>query len=405
MKTKGQGVNKKIVLLCLIINVLWNVSSHAMRPLIGRAVGRMECSVGKGEVVGGLLGGMLRRGVSARGVVIRELGRCEMVRPVRGMSSVSSRVEADETSKDGLELRRACESFVHAIKSNEKEEIRDAAVDDIKRCLENKACDVNEQDRWGRSALRAVGWLLWQPHIEDYDRVMKVTLLLLEAKADACSVDCYRGKSLLHIAVERGHSGFVDTFVRVGVPINGQDEEGMTPLHEAMYSNRTSWRAANLIDLTQQLLSYGANPNKQDKEGRTPLHYAHYAYGTPLSYFNNIDVIKLLLSHGARIDAVDKEGNTPLILAVKRRDWEMEAELLANGANEHVRNYEGNTAFDIVVKTLADDHLRVDVNSKQITTLRELRFLERKRKADEEEEQFLELQRMQRECELIPWGL
>ncbi|KAF1741524.1 hypothetical protein MXB_1686, partial [Myxobolus squamalis] len=72
-----------------------------------------------------------------------------------------------------------------------------------------------------------------------------------------------------------------------------------TPLHVA---------AANgYLDVTQLLLSIGADPNSRDNEDWTPLHAA--------VNWENIDIIEELIEKGADPRAMNNIGNTPIDLA------------------------------------------------------------------------------------------
>ncbi len=80
----------------------------------------------------------------------------------------------------------------------------------------------------------------------------------------------------------------------LGVDVNAQDKNGLTPLHAA--ANHRSYEVAEL------LISQGANVNAQDKNGLTPLHVA--------ANFS-AHVAHLLMQHGADVMLSNHRGEFP----------------------------------------------------------------------------------------------
>jgi len=101
------------------------------------------------------------------------------------------------------------------------------------------------------------------------------------------------------------------------VGVNSRDEDGLTPIHNAIFHNDYEGDYPQVIQL---LLEHGANPNAQDNQRRTPLHL--------VSSSSRLDFARILLAHGADADAEDEEGITPLQVALARRQSEM-AQLLS----------------------------------------------------------------------------
>jgi len=88
----------------------------------------------------------------------------------------------------------------------------------------------------------------------------------------------------------------VKNAIAAGVDINHYDEEGFTPLYNAI-----AWGKSDVAEL---LIENGADVNLKTKHGYTPLYIA--------SLSTNVEMTRLLLDHGAQINVKDPKGFTPL---------------------------------------------------------------------------------------------
>lgn len=126
----------------------------------------------------------------------------------------------------------------------------------------------------------------------------------------------------LHDAVKANEIDLVREIVERGVPINGEDESGISALY---------WTAREgKISAVELLVTLGADVNYVcDKcNGSTPLISA--------AYRGQHEVVDYLATHGANLDAEDKDGYTALSWAWKM--WRMDAvkSLIRHGANVNV---------------------------------------------------------------------
>jgi ankyrin repeat protein len=116
---------------------------------------------------------------------------------------------------------------------------------------------------------------------------------------------------------------------------------GDTALHVAA--------AAYELQLTEALLSHGANPSARNRRGAEPLHYA--ADGVPGSGAWNPDaqagVMRLLIGAGANPNSTDKSGVAPLHRAVRTRCAAAVRVLLDNGADPKGKNKSGSTPLHL----------------------------------------------------------
>ncbi|MBQ6972528.1 MAG: ankyrin repeat domain-containing protein [Synergistaceae bacterium] len=179
------------------------------------------------------------------------------------------------------------------------------------------------------------------------------------------------------IAVKSGNIPFLDIILANGADVNRKCmfESAQTPLMAAMFtgdkpidaemvkflaehgadlneiftlSPEVSTNALNISitadrpDITEILLSHGANPDYTDHTGRTALVYA---------VVTNEEIVRILLKHGADPNIPDKNKRTPLMLAALDVGTEpgiMEA-LIEHGADINAQDEEGMTALLWVV--------------------------------------------------------
>lgn len=86
--------------------------------------------------------------------------------------------------------------------------------------------------------------------------------------------------------------------VSLQVDISGLNDEGLTPLHQAVLDGSE--------EATRLLIAHGANINKQDEDSWTPLHAA-CANG-------HANIVKILLDHGADVTIINDDGERPIDL-------------------------------------------------------------------------------------------
>jgi len=106
-------------------------------------------------------------------------------------------------------------------------------------------------------------------------------------------------------AILRGHLAEVRASLSKGANPNFPNEQGLTPLHLAVWLGGARsippGRPAPRHELAQALLLAGANPNSVDSNGRTPLHLA--------ATDSTSETASTLLNHGA--DMHFRVGNAP----------------------------------------------------------------------------------------------
>jgi L-ascorbate metabolism protein UlaG (beta-lactamase superfamily) len=107
------------------------------------------------------------------------------------------------------------------------------------------------------------------------------------------------GRSVFRMAVESGEVDVVDLLLTEVDDVSEKDHHyGMTPLHRASINGYT--------DITQRLVSRGADINVQDKAGKTSLYYA--------GKYGHRQIVDLLKANGGTSDEKEENYNySPLL--------------------------------------------------------------------------------------------
>ena len=137
----------------------------------------------------------------------------------------------------------------------------------------------------------------------------------------------------LHDLCEFGSFSEVKDAILAGQNVNGQDDQGRTPLMAACQGNSS-------VEMMQLLLSYGARVNLTDNKGRTAFMYA-------AQYDSYEKVFRELLKAGALVNVKSNDGTTALMLACEYTDTPSIVSLIIDaGADINAKDYDGYCAFD-----------------------------------------------------------
>jgi ankyrin repeat protein len=239
---------------------------------------------------------------------------------------------------------------------------------EVTRTLVERNADINVQRDNGQTPLH-------QGMIGIYDNVHQryfdVIRYFLEQGADVDAQDCY-SSTPLHLASYEGSIKAMKILPGYGANVHVRNNDGQTPLHEALGRKMGYFRTALQPLLVQLLLEHGADVNALDNHYWTPLHLASYhklldvarlllAHGAAVNMQNiqgqtslhcaleggYLDVAQLLLEHGGDVDSRDYDRLTPLHLSSYRGSIEATQLLLKLGANIHARNNNGETPLQV----------------------------------------------------------
>jgi len=124
-------------------------------------------------------------------------------------------------------------------------------------------------------------------------------------------------------AARSGDSSTLAPMIRVGLPVDLQDDKGNTLLMLACYHGH--------LEMAGALLDCGADPDRPNLRGRTPLGF--------VAFKGNMEMVDLLLEAGANPNADQGGGATPLMFAFLFGRIEMIQLLQKHGAVDAPRGY------------------------------------------------------------------
>ncbi|CAB0038441.1 unnamed protein product [Trichogramma brassicae] len=210
----------------------------------------------------------------------------------------------------------------------------------VEKFLQSGQVQINAQDKLGNAPLH----MMLRFGIDGRDLLK----LLLRSGANP-NLKNFKGSTPLHIMRKRfRYDSLVETFFKVNkkidqlVEVNAQDKLGNTPLHLALESGNK--------EMTEWLLSRGADLNLTNEEGSTPLHMVCQNSGNhdTMEIWRTHCEVKNKISQWVEVNAQNKLGNTPLHLALESCNKEMTEWLLSRGADLNLANEEGLTPFHIL---------------------------------------------------------
>ncbi|XP_065056315.1 uncharacterized protein LOC135684610 [Rhopilema esculentum] len=142
--------------------------------------------------------------------------------------------------------------------------------------------------------------------------------------------------SLVHLAIANDH---LDTACwLLGNSFDFKDSEPDLLLEKLLMDKIP---CSNFTATIELLLSSGASTCIFYSQGNTPLHLA-------ASQRHMTDVLELLINRGSDVNALNEDRHTPLFYAARTNNLNGAKILLENGADFRVRNYQGQTAFDLI---------------------------------------------------------
>jgi ankyrin repeat protein len=190
----------------------------------------------------------------------------------------------------------------------------------------NKIKYVNWQNKLGQTPLK----------IAIHDRAVReghstqIVDFLIENGADVNAVD-RNGRTPLFMCYRQKYSGIIEVLIANGADLNAVDNDTETPLFKCVLC----------LPVTEQFIHHGAHVNIINRYGETPLHAA----------LKNHLSVQFLISNGADIEAADNWGETPINKAVQSGNFESFEKLVHAGANLSTVDNDGETLLHLAVRS------------------------------------------------------
>jgi ankyrin repeat protein len=205
---------------------------------------------------------------------------------------------------------------------------------DIAQLLLDAGADPNARSNsiLGETPLH-VSATMWS----DKDR-NTVLPILIASGARVDIADTREGSTALHKAAYGGYIHNVTRLLAAGANPNARDQQGKTPLHQALYEEKSR------LSVIKTLLANGANVHARDNDKSTALHTAAYS--------GDLEAVQALLNAGATSNAIDSAGETPLHVAARANQLTVAETLLKRMNRKAIlqHNKDGDTALDIAAR-------------------------------------------------------
>ncbi|CAI5469023.1 unnamed protein product [Closterium sp. Yama58-4] len=185
---------------------------------------------------------------------------------------------------------------------------------------------------------------------------------LLSAAPSLAHCHDYNDRTPLHVAAAHGHVSCINAILqRNGVDVNALDRSGSTPLLEAVKNGQSkaaealqaAGAALLLKDPGSTLCCLAASAAAEASSSQSGSSSSKSGGGS------NVQYLERLLTAGADVNAQDHAGCTALHVACANRSIAVAKLLMAHGANPHLEDMSGNTAYDLASTTDSPDLLTV----------------------------------------------
>ncbi|MBN1271349.1 MAG: ankyrin repeat domain-containing protein [Candidatus Aminicenantes bacterium] len=155
---------------------------------------------------------------------------------------------------------------------------------------------------------------------------------LIEKDASLVNIKDEAGNTPLHHAVMIGSAELTEYLLSKGADINAQNTQLNTPLHEAIQNKKE--------DISALLIKKGADLTKTNIHQQTPLHKA--------ASLNQKKTGEQLIAKGAAIDPADRWQRTPFLLVARHTgDVAFGKLLLDKGANINAKDGDNQMALNL----------------------------------------------------------
>lgn len=175
-------------------------------------------------------------------------------------------------------------------------------------------------------------------HVSAENGYLDIVEELLKHGANVNAVASTSQATPVIFAAQGGHIRVLQVLIDSGAHVNAANGYGTNALHAAA-------RAGSLA-CVEALIAAKANINAANHKGSTALHFSVYGEDPSQS---PIEITRRLLDAGCVVDAKDSRGNTPFLVCCSTGRLDAIRLLLERGADQTLRNSQGQDAHDIAV--------------------------------------------------------
>lgn len=191
--------------------------------------------------------------------------------------------------------------------------------------------DIDEVDRWGRSALS------WACARGDRNKIER--LMLRGADPDLADGE---GRTPLHNLANSSNERSLSLLLENGGNVHAKNRRGGTPLHDFTFQNTCTRK------ILACFVDHGADLDASDGGGWTAMHWVVRS--------GNIAMIDAFIERGANIECSSRSGATPLTYALSRQQYDAFKHLFQAGADSLVKSQKGSllhfVARDVDIDTV-----------------------------------------------------
>ncbi|KAJ3641462.1 hypothetical protein Zmor_027969 [Zophobas morio] len=170
----------------------------------------------------------------------------------------------------------------------------------------------------------------------------EITKILLECGASVNVLDIDNMNMLHYVSkLQKRNPDILKLFVEIGIEVNAQDKNGVTPLQLAC--------GHGIYENAKMLLECSASINIVDKDNNNSLHYASQ------SRQGNPNITKLLIEKDIDVNLQNNNGMTALQVSCQSGNYENSLMLLECDALMNIRDNEDNNALHHASKLWEDN--------------------------------------------------
>ena len=214
--------------------------------------------------------------------------------------------------------------------------IRNNNIDDVKVLLLNGSDPNTPNDEINTPLGQAILF------VDEEVKQIELVELLISKGADI-HMKGMEGRTVLHMAVEKGKVKTAAFLLNEGINPNSQDDYNNSPLHDAIWFIDDEDKQKEILDL---LISSGADIHLRGHGGKTALHVAATKARSK--------IVLYLLDKGISPNSQDDRIYSPLHSAIWFVDDEDKQQeiinlLISKGADIHLRGHRGRSALHMAV--------------------------------------------------------